>query len=215
MTEHVVKEMQQGERITMVPVATIQKNPFQPRRRFDAARITELAESIKESGLAQPVLLRPDGDGGLIQVLGERRVRAYELLELPEIPSLIRDMTEQQARRITLIENLQREDLTVIEEAESFRDLVMDCDGNISEAARQIAKNSAHVTKRLKLLEFPQYVQQMIEDEKISLGCVDVLIELEPDKRVWGAELAIQHDLTPAQFRGMVQKHPWWFLLSK
>mgnify|MGYP001569576016 CR=1 FL=1 len=168
-------QMQQETRIRLVSVDEIQRNPFQPRRRFDQNRLQELAESIRHSGLAQPILLRPDDNGGLIQVFGERRVLAFKLLGKTEIPSLIQSMTPQQARELTAIENLQRDDLTPIEEALSFKDLVETCDGNISEAARKVGKDNLYVARRLKLLMLPQQVQDLIGDEKLPLGIALVL----------------------------------------
>ncbi len=201
-------QIQQGERIQMIPVDVILPNPFQPRRNFNQKRLEELAESIRANGLAQPILLRPDGNGGLIQVLGDRRWRAYKLLGRAEIPALVREMTDQQARQITLIENLQREDLTIIEEAESFRDLVAVYDGNVSEVARQVGKNDVYVARRLKLLELPAHVQKLVEDEVIPLGIAEKIIEkVEPENYARASEMAVKHNLDENAFLGMVQRY--------
>jgi ParB family chromosome partitioning protein len=152
-----------------VEVARIRPNPSQPRTHFDEATIDELAQSIRERGVLQPILLRNDGDDFQI-VAGERRWRAAQRAGLHAIPAVVRDLDESASAELALIENIQREDLNAIEEAEGYRQLVKRY-GHTQEAIGQIVhKSRSHVANLLRLLELPEFVQQSLMRGDINMG---------------------------------------------
>lgn len=200
--------MQSTEQIQRVSISKIKPNPFQPRRHFDQKRLEELAESIRANDLAQPIVVRPDGPDGIILVLGERRLRAFKLNGEDTIPAIVRNLTPEQAQEITLIENLQREDLTIIEEAQSLRDLVEANDGNVSEVARKVGKYPKYVADRIRLLELPDDVQKMLDNGLINATHAEVLWELEdPDQQCKAAAFVQRFNFNANQLRGMMQRH--------
>jgi ParB family chromosome partitioning protein len=152
-----------------VDIARIRPNPHQPRIQFDEEALAELAESIAEHGVLQPILLRPDGDGFLI-VAGERRWRAAQRAQLHAIPAIVRDIDEGTTAELALIENIQREDLNAIEEAEGYRQLIQRYGHTQDEVAKLIHKSRSHVANHLRLLDLPEFVRQSLLKGDISMG---------------------------------------------
>jgi ParB family chromosome partitioning protein len=152
-----------------VEIARIRPNPHQPRIQFDEEALAELAESIAEHGVLQPILLRPDGDGFLI-VAGERRWRAAQRAQLHAIPAIVRDIDEGTTAELALIENIQREDLNAIEEAEGYRQLIQRYGHTQDEVAKLIHKSRSHVANHLRLLDLPEFVRQSLLKGDISMG---------------------------------------------
>lgn len=158
-----------GDGVREVEVARIKPNPAQPRVHFDAASLDELAQSIVERGVLQPILLRPDGDGFLI-IAGERRWRAAQRARLHSIPAMIREIDAATTAELALIENIQREDLNAIEEADGYRQLI-ERHGHTQEAlARLVHKSRSHVANLLRLLDLPEPVRQALMRGDISMG---------------------------------------------
>jgi ParB family chromosome partitioning protein len=152
-----------------IEIARIRPNPNQPRIRFDEAGIEELAQSIAERGVLQPILLRPDGDGFQI-IAGERRWRAAQRARLHAIPAIVREIDEATTAEIALIENIQREDLNAIEEAEAYKQL-LDRYGHTQEnLGRLVHKSRSHVANLLRLLDLPEFVRQSLLQGDISMG---------------------------------------------
>ncbi|WP_310469240.1 ParB/RepB/Spo0J family partition protein [Sphingomonas sp.] len=152
-----------------VEIARIRPNPNQPRVRFDDETITELAESIAERGVLQPILLRPDGDGFQI-VAGERRWRAAQRARLHTIPAIVREIDAATTAELALIENIQREDLNAIEEADGYRQLI-ERHGHTQEAVGKLVhKSRSHVTNLLRLLDLPEFVRDALLRGEISMG---------------------------------------------
>ena len=152
-----------------VEIARIRANPHQPRAHFDEGALQELADSIAERGVLQPVLLRPDGDHFQI-VAGERRWRAAQRAGLHAIPAVVRDVDESAMAELALIENIQREDLNAIEEAEGYRQLIQRY-GHTQEALAQVVhKSRSHVANLLRLLDLPEYVRQSLMRGDINMG---------------------------------------------
>jgi len=152
-----------------IEVARIRPNPAQPRMHFDAESIAELAESIRERGLLQPVLLRPDGDNFQL-VAGERRWRAAQQARLHAIPAIVRDIDDSTSAEIALIENVQRQDLNAIEEAEGYRKLIERYGHTQDALSKLVHKSRSHIANLLRLLELPESVKQLLMRGDISMG---------------------------------------------
>ncbi|MFC7536226.1 ParB/RepB/Spo0J family partition protein [Sphingomonas sp. GCM10030256] len=152
-----------------VDVAAIRPNPKQPRRHFDEAAIVELADSITRRGVLQPILLRSAGDGFEI-IAGERRWRAAQKAQLHRIPAIVRDFDEAATAEVALIENIQREDLNALEEAEGYRALISTYGHSQDEVAKLVHKSRSHVANLLRLLDLPAFVQQALMRGELSMG---------------------------------------------
>lgn len=163
---------------TLVKLSQIEPNREQPRKHFDEDSLLELAESIKQYGILQPLLVQKKKDYYEI-IAGERRWRAAKLAGLKEVPVIIRDLTEQQIVEISLIENIQRENLNPIEEAQAFRKLMEEFHLKQDEIAERVSKSRTAVTNSMRLLKLSKQVQQMVIDEMISTGHARCLISIE------------------------------------
>ncbi len=164
--------------VRMVSVDQIQPNPYQPRRAFHPERLNELAASVQANGLVQPVLLRPTPDGKFQIVAGERRWRAARIAGLATIPALVQEIPEAKVLELTLVENIQREDLNPIETAHAFEQLAREFSLTHEEIARRTGKDRTTVTNFLRLLKLPAEVQQMLAEEKLSMGHARALLAL-------------------------------------
>ena len=152
-----------------IEVSRIRPNPNQPRIQFDEAGIAELAQSIAERGVLQPILLRPEGDGFQI-IAGERRWRAAQRAQLHTMPAIIREIDEATTAEIALIENIQREDLNAIEEAEAYRQLIQRHGHNQDDVGKLVHKSRSHIANLLRLLDLPAFVKQSLLQGDISMG---------------------------------------------
>jgi ParB family chromosome partitioning protein len=160
----------------MVPVEALHPNPDQPRRDFDAAALEELAASIREKGVIQPLIVRPRPAGGYEIVAGERRWRASQLAQRHEVPVLVRDLSDTEVLEIAIIENIQRADLNAIEEAMGYRQL-MDRFGHTQERmAEALSKSRSHIANLLRLLNLPEEVQRHLREGQLSAGHARALI---------------------------------------
>ncbi len=170
------------EGVRLIPVADIRPHPDQPRRHFDEEKLDELAQSIAERGVLQPIVVRRIG-GGYQIVAGERRWRAAQRARLHEVPTLIRDLNDTETLEIAIIENIQRADLNAIEEAEAYQRLVSDF-GHTQEAlGKLVHKSRSHVTNLLRLLDLPAKVRQEVATGALSMGHARALITADdPEK---------------------------------
>lgn len=182
-----------------VRLSEIEPNRAQPRKNFDESAIAALAESIREHGMLQPLLVRPMPTGGYQIVAGERRWRAARMLGMDEIPVIVRDFTDLEAAQIALIENLQRENLNPIEEALGYRRLQDDFGMKQEEIARTVGKSRSAVANAIRLLRLPEEVQQYLIDGSISpgharalLGLVDETMMLEAARRASAGLLTVR-----------------------
>src|SRR2546426_8877970 len=153
-------------------------NSQQPRKNFDEASLNELADSIREHGVVQPIVVRALDDGFFQLIAGERRWRAAQRAGLLRIPAVIREADEHASLEIALIENLQREDLNPIEEAQAYERLIVDFGMTQEEVARRVAKNRTTVANMLRLLRLPLEVQQWLKEDRLSTGHAKVLLSL-------------------------------------
>ncbi len=167
-----------GEAKTMVKITMVEPNREQPRKNFDEDALQELADSIKQFGLLQPILVQDRKDHYEI-IAGERRWRASRMAGLQEVPVIIRNYTEQEIVEISLIENIQREDLNPIEEAQAYKRLLTEFHLKQDEVAERVSKSRAAVTNSVRLLKLSDEVQQMVIDEMISTGHARALLAVE------------------------------------
>ena len=166
------------ERFLDVDVGRLKPNPLQPRTKWDPESLEELAQSIRETGILQPVVVVPDEDNYRI-IVGERRWRAAKKVGLQTIPVLIRNLTEAQQHEAMLIENLQREDLNPIEIARAYQKMIQDFDSTQEDVAKKVGKDRATVANTLRLLKLPEEIQDLISDGKLSMGHARALIPIE------------------------------------
>ena len=164
--------------ILRLPIEDIRRDPGQPRKAFDEAKLRELAESIQAQGLIQPVLVRRDPGGGYVLIAGERRWRAAQLAGLKEMPSIVRDVSPAEAFELALVENLQRTDLNPIEEAEGYRRLVEDFHLTQEQVSQRVGKDRSTVANALRLLALPEEVKAMLADGTLSMGHARALLGL-------------------------------------
>lgn len=164
-----------GKAVQSIEVALIHPHPEQPRRHFDDGALQELADSIAKRGVIQPIIVRPHG-GGFQIIAGERRWRASQRAQLHRIPAIVRDFDEQETLEIALIENIQREDLNPIEEAEAYRKLIAEFHHSQDALGRIVGKSRSHVANLMRLLDLPQPVQQQVMHGRISMGHARALI---------------------------------------
>jgi ParB family chromosome partitioning protein len=161
--------------VRSIPIASIEPHPGQPRRIFREDALAELAESIAARGVVQPIVVRPHGHRFQI-VAGERRWRAAQKAHLHEIPAIVRDFSDEETLEIALIENIQREDLNAIEEAQGFRRLMQDFGHTQEELGRIVHKSRSHVANLIRLLDLPARVQVMVGAGELSMGHARALI---------------------------------------
>ena len=188
-------------------ISDIEPNPGQPRRHFDPEALQTLAESIRENGLLQPVVVRR-GENGLYQIIaGERRWRACRLAGLTEIPAVILDADDLRAAQLALIENLQREDLNPIEEASGYQTLIETFGLTQEEAAQRVGRSRPAVANSLRLLALSQDLRAMVEQGRLSAGHARALLAI-PDEnlRREAAEYAVEQGLTVRELERYVKK---------
>ena len=164
--------------LTELPIEWINSGPWQPRRRFDTDSLAELAESIRSKGLVQPVLVRPRaGTANRYELIaGERRWRAAQMAQLHNIPAIIRELSDEEAYELALIENIQRADLSAIEEAEGYRQLIDSFAYTQEQLSEIIGKSRSHIANLLRLLGLPSEVRDMIVDGRLTMGQARPLI---------------------------------------
>jgi len=164
--------------IQKLPIEWLQPGLYQPRRHFDDVAIDELASSIRECGIVQPLMVRLiDGEKEAYEIIaGERRWRAAQKVGLHEVPVLVRHLSDREAMEIGLIENVQRKDLSIIEEAEGYERLIGEFDYKQDDLAKIVGKSRPHITNLLRLLKLPNSVKQMVTEGKLSMGLARTVI---------------------------------------
>ncbi len=206
------EEEQQVDRVRLtrlLPIDQVHPGKFQPRRRFDEEALTALVESVRERGILQPLLVRKDpsatpGHTSYEIIAGERRWRAAQLAGLHEVPVLVRTLTDREALEIALIENIQRADLTPLEEAEGYKRLMDEFSHTQEDLARSVGKSRSHVANMLRLLALPDEVKQMVQDGALSMGHARALLSA-PDP-VACAQEVIKRELNVRQTEALVKQ---------
>lgn len=183
--------------ISIIPLNAIETNPFQPRTEFENTALEELAQSIKENGLVQPITVRKLGYDKYQIISGERRYRAAKIAGLKEIPAYIRIANDQQMLELALIENIQREDLNPIEIALSYQRLIEECKLTQEELSKKIGKQRSTVTNYLRLLKLPAPIQKGLKENLLTMGHARALINIEnEDKQLAIYALIIEQNLS-------------------
>lgn len=167
-----------------LPLEQIRPNPYQPRKIFEPEALAELAQSISEHGVFQPILVKKSSVHGYELIAGERRLRASKLAGQSDIPAIIVDFDDQQMMEISLLENIQREDLNAIEEAKAYERLIQSMNYTQEQLAKRVGKSREHITNTLRLLKLPETVQQAVVEKKLSMGHARALIPLKDEKLI-------------------------------
>ena len=181
--EQRVYETATNEEIIDINLSDLRANPYQPRKVFNDEALNDLAESIKEHGVFQPIIVKKSIKGYEI-IAGERRVRASKLAGLEKIPAIIRNLNDEQMMEIALLENLQRENLSAIEEAVAYKSMVEKLNLTQEELSKKVGKSRSHITNILGLLRLPKEVQEMVATNKLSMGHARVLSKLEDNEKI-------------------------------
>jgi len=197
-------EVLEGEMIQQIPLEQIVSNPFQPRQHFDEDSLRELSESIRQVGVLEPVLVRII-ETGFELVAGERRFRAAALAELTTIPAVVRLLNDQQVAEMALIENIQREDLNALEEAQAYQRLILEFKYKQEELAVKVGKSRPHISNTLRLLQLPLEVQQELILGHISMGHARALVTLKPTQQLFYTQLVKNRNLSVRQLENMIQ----------
>lgn len=196
----------ESDQVTEASVTKIRPNPYQPRREFDAAALQELADSIKEHGIISPLIVRKSIKGYEL-VAGERRLRAAKVAGLSKVPIIVKEYTDQQLMEIALIENLQREDLNPLEEAEAYEKLIQHYSYTQEELAKKLGKSRPHVSNILRLLHLPDKIKQLVAQGALSMGHARALIAVEDQELQWKlANETIAKGVSVRQLEELVQQ---------
>lgn len=181
--EKSIYEESTNEEIVEINLSELRPNPYQPRKIFDDEALKELSESIKEHGVFQPIIVKKSIKGYEI-IAGERRVRASRLAGLEKIPAIIRDFNDTQMMEIALLENLQRENLNVIEEAIAYKSMLEKLNLTQDELSKKVGKSRSHITNILGLLSLPKEVQKMVIKNSLTMGHARMLSKLEDEQKI-------------------------------
>lgn len=193
-------------KIVELPVGDIRPNPHQPRKEFAADDLEELAASIREIGLLQPVVVRPT-ESGYELLVGERRLRASRLAGVSRIPAIVRDAEDREALEQALVENLQRADLGPLEEAYAFRSLIEVFELTQDQVARRVGKSRVHVTNTLRLLDLPDSVRALVAEGLLSAGHARAILGIkDPTLREAAARRAVGEGLTVRQLEAIARR---------
>ena len=191
-----------------LPIQNLVSGKFQPRKNFDLAELDELAESIKANGILQPILVRPLTKGGSTFeiIAGERRWRASQIAKIHEVPVIVRDFDDETALGVAMIENLQRSDLNLIEEAEGYRALMHNFQYTQEKLSSQLGKSRSHIANVLRILSLPKYVRSFIVKGQLSFGHARALVPLSEDKAREITDQIVDSGLSVRQTESLVNK---------
>lgn len=204
--EKSIYEESSNEEIVELNLDELRANPYQPRKIFDDNALEELSLSIKEHGVFQPIIVKKSIKGYEI-IAGERRVRASKLAGLTTIPAIIRDFNDNQMMEIALLENLQRENLNVIEEAIAYKSMIEKLNLTQEELSKKVGKSRSHITNILGLLRLPKDVQKMVIHGKITMGHARTLSKLENEEKIMElANKIVNEDLTVRDIENIESK---------
>jgi ParB family chromosome partitioning protein len=197
----------------LLPIEFLERNAGQPRHHFDEDALADLAESIRQKGLLQPILVREIGPNQYQIVAGERRWRASQKAGIHEVPVVVKELTDREVLEIAIIENIQRQDLSAIEEATAYKKLIEEFGHTQEVAAEVVGKSRSHVTNLLRLLNLPESVQKMVDDGKLSMGHARALIGAEdPEaiaKRIVAEGLSVrQTEALAGEAKGRSKREP-------
>ncbi|MBO8138529.1 MAG: ParB/RepB/Spo0J family partition protein [Desulfotomaculum sp.] len=199
---------EQGKKtLRNVLLTDIKPNPKQPRQEIDQQKLKELAESIKEHGVVQPIVVRELNDGSYQLIAGERRWRACQLLNLETIPAVVTDYSDEKAAEVALIENLQRENLNPLEESIAYQSLINEFNLTQEDVAKRVGKSRTYITNMLRLLALPDEVLAMLSQGQLSTGHARAILSINDDaKKIETAKLIIKKGLSVRETEKLVKK---------
>jgi len=196
----------EGEEVVQLPLDQLRSGQFQPRTDFDESRLAELAASIRETGVLQPIIVRPAAIGYEI-VAGERRARAARKAGLDEIPALVRQYGDQQALVLSLVENIQRDDLNAIDKAIAYKRLVSHLNATQDEVARRIGLDRSSIANMIRLLDLPEEIQDLVRGGAIGMGHARALLSLHDEvDRLKMAERVVREGLSVRAVENLVRE---------
>lgn len=199
-------DTEDNNEVVTIKISQIEPNRNQPRRSFDENALEELSQSIKEHGVLQPILVRPQIYGGYQIVAGERRYRASRMAGLTEIPAIIKELSDSETMQIALIENLQRSDLSDLEEAKGYQTLMDEYGFSQEDVARTVGKSRSAVANTLRLLGLPDDVKELLDQGKLSAGHARALLAVDQDKQIKeAADKIIKEGLSVRQTEKLVK----------
>ena len=205
--EDAAPSLESDAKVETLPLREIEPDPDQPRKTFDDETLAELSASIAEHGLLQPIAVRPKPSGGYLIVAGERRWRASRMAGLTEVPVIVKDVTDEQAMELALVENLQREDLDPVEEAAGIRELMTRCDLTQEQAARKLGKSRSALANSLRLLSLPETVLELLKSGFITIGHAKVVLGLPtPELQEEAAQMIADNQLNVRQAEALCKK---------
>lgn len=191
-------------RPSRLPIENLGPNPFQPRHRFEQEQIEDLANSVKEKGILQPILVRPTDDPDQYEIIaGERRWRAAQLAGLRQVPVIVRELSDTEALQVAIIENVQRQDLSPAEEARGYRQLIDEFGHTQNQLSKLVGKSRSHVANLLRLLMLPEAVIAMIDEGKLSMGHARALVGADDPAAL--ARAIVSRGLSVRQAEAMAQ----------
>jgi ParB family chromosome partitioning protein len=194
-----------NEQVIEIPLNELRPNPYQPRKTFDEATLQELANSIEQSGVFQPIIVRKSAVKGYEIIAGERRFRASKLAKKETIPAIVREFDEEAMMQVAVLENLQREDLNPMEEAEAYDMLMKNLKLTQVEVAERLGKSRPYIANYLRLLTLPKQVKAMVQNESMSMGQARTLLGLkDKDKILPLANRCVKDNLTVRQLEQLV-----------
>lgn len=198
--------IEEGEQVKEVSVSEIRPNPYQPRKEFEQSAIDELAHSIREHGIIQPLIVRKSIKGFEL-VAGERRLRAAKLAGLKQVPVVVKAYTDQQLMEIALIENLQRENLNPLEEAEAYEKLIAHHEYTQEQLAQRIGKSRPHVANMLRLLQLPESIRKLVAATELTMGHARALLSVaDENMQMQLAKDVVEKGLNVRQLEELVKQ---------
>lgn len=210
-----IEELDRKDSVTTISIDLLEKNPFQPRETFDEKTIKELAESIREKGLIQPIIVREVGEKYQI-VAGERRFLAAKLLGLKSIPAIIKDISEKESAEIALIENIQRKNLNPVEEAIAYKRLIENFNYTQEELSRKIGKDRATVANSLRLLNLPKDIIEKIKKGQLTAGHARAILSIkEKDRQRKLAEEIVKKKLSVREAEKLSRNHSYGLFVEE
>ncbi len=206
-----VKTILEDKEIQELPIEHIIPNRYQPRREFSDSELVELAESVKQNGLLQPILVRRKGDGFFELIVGERRLRAARIAGLHSVAAIVRNSNDEQAIELALVENLQRKDLNPMEAARAYHRMVQEFGFTHESIAQRLGKDRSSIANLVRLVNLPSEIQQLIESDLISTGHAKVILGLEnSEKQIKLARRIAQEQLSVRQAEEEVAREARW-----
>lgn len=206
-TDEYIKSKEEEKIVIQIPINRVKPNPYQPRRSFDAESIAELASSIKKYGVLQPITVRQLTEGVYELIAGERRLRACLMAGLLKVPAIVTNFSDNDSAVVALIENIQRENLSFMEEAEAFRNLLHNHGYTQEELARQIGKTQSAVANKVRLLKLPAVVREIVKDNCLTERHARALLRLDScDRQLKALEKITDQNLNVAQTEELIEE---------